>query len=150
MRRICGDVVFPHTNDTPSAATEKGGDAAITLAVAADFWRPVGSIRLGGVAVGATRTAVPEATVDEDNEAHISENEVGLAREGGVVKVPTANASADKMGPQAALRRPVSPRANARHHARADGPVNGIHDVAVPVLDRVVNDRVGDYALVSS
>lgn len=66
--------MFPDSQNSPSCSLKPEVRSHIAVAVSPEFRVPVGHIALGGR--GVFRTAMPEATVDEDRQPPTGEDDV--------------------------------------------------------------------------
>ena len=90
--------MLPNAEDSVAAIAQSKGHGAVAGAVSVDFGIPVFAVRAGAaVAAGA---AVPEAAIDEQDEAFSAEDEIRFSGHG-QMSAPAVDAGGAKDGNEA-------------------------------------------------
>ena len=77
---FCRKIVFPNADDFPSVAAEGAGYIFVSCQIFCEFGAPEVAVVDGEI--GMFWTAVPEASIDEDDDAFPAEGEVGFSKKG--------------------------------------------------------------------
>src|SRR5262245_61077435 len=100
-------LVLPEAKNPNALVLEGLSAGLVTALVAFDLGLPVGVISLGNVSTA--RAAVPEAAIDEEGQALLGKEEVGLAHEPFRLDLPTSNSALDEQGTKALFGALVAP-----------------------------------------
>ena len=111
---LARQLVFPNPHHAPPAGAEGAGDETVAGLVGGNFLPPKRRVGLRLRAVN--RTAVPEATVNEDDEFVRGENKIWFAEQR-LTPSPACDAVRAQQSDEAKLGAAISVRANGRHHS---------------------------------
>ena len=105
--------MLPDSEHGPAGSAQLHCHGFISFTVALKLWSPIRFILLRRL--GATRTAVPKATIDEYRNPLGAEDEVRASRQL-LVSTPAGNMGASEDSNKTQLRARVSSRANGGHY----------------------------------
>ena len=111
--------MFPKPHHFIPLSLEKGANLSISSLVAGKLPVPIALPRIG--APVARFAAVPEATIDTDDDSSLGEIKVWFAINVLRVHAPASKAGANKGSPDSVFRRVIASPADARHRARSYG-----------------------------
>jgi hypothetical protein len=128
------ELAFPNADDLPPTFAQSARNNTITRDVLFKFRQPEINPRFRRVAEFATCVPVPEASVHENSDSLLGENEIGLS-EKLLVASPSSDLKRAKQGNHPQLRVTISAGANPRHDRAALGRFENVRHLPMGTED---------------